>query len=218
MLGKWFGKSDNDKPPVSLPSPLNLRLKAAIDVDPIPFQFLKDHLLFEFPGQTQIVEAQGQINLGAGSYLHRYYTGDDAFIQVNTTGGFEDEHVDDVKFFVFHDTLHPATQDEWEKWTGENSRIGDPQFALTDGTTYHRAWSLDSHGSILPVEFEESVTNQIQDEPPYSVLHLAMLYEREIPKSDKFEYLLISAEHTNKDACVVFSIGVDLDPASFTVI
>lgn len=218
MLGKWFNKTEPSKQKSALPTPLNLRLKAAVDIDPIPFQFLRESLQFEFPGQTQIIEAQGKVNLGAGAYLHRYYTSDDAFLQVSTTGGFDDEHVDEVKFFVFHDTLHPATQAEWEQWTGINSRIGDQEYTLNSDTVYHRAWSAESEGSIVAVKFEETVTNNIETESSYTVIHLAMLYERQLPGLDKYEYLLISAEHTDDDACIVLSVGVDLDPVSFTVV
>ena len=216
MFSKWFGRDEEEKRPPSLPSPYNLRLKAAVDIDAIPFAVYRDALNIELPAKTQIIEAQGKVDLGAGAYLNRYYTSDDAFLQVNTTGGFEEQHVDDIKLFVFEKTLHPATQAEWEAWTGENSRIGDAVFTLRD-TEYRRVWSAESPGSILPVEFEETVTNLIEDQSDYNVLHLAMLYERPIGTDDKYEYLLVSAEHTGEDACIVISLGVDLDPESFQV-
>ena len=74
-----------------------------------------------------------------------------------------------------------------------------------------------SEGSVLPVEFEEEVSNLIEGEAPYTVVHLAMLYERAIPEIERYEYLLISAEHTLDDANIVFSLGVDLDPQAFIV-
>ena len=216
MFSKWFSKGDADNKKHALPSPYNLRLKAAVDIDPIPFAMISNKLHFALPAKTQIIEAQGKVNLGAGSYLNRYYTSDDAFIQVNTTGGFDEQHVDDIKLFVFEKTLTPANQAEWESWTGQNSKIGDPVFQFHD-TEYTRVWMAQSEGSVLPLEFEEEVTNQIEDEPPYTVVHLAMLYERAIPEIERYEYLLISAEHTHDDAHIVFSLGVDLDPQAFVV-
>lgn len=215
MFSKWFGGDDKDEKP-SLPSPYNLRLKGAVDIDAIPFTVYRDALNIELPAKTQIIEAQGKVDLGAGAYLNRYYTSDDAFIQINTTGGFDEQHVDDIKLFVFEKTIHPASQAEWEAWTGKESRIGDAVFSLHD-TEYQRVWSADSPGSILPIEFEETVTNLIEGQSQYTVVHLAMLYERAIGVGDKYEYLLVSAEHTGEDACIVMSLGVDLDPESFRV-
>jgi len=216
MFGKWF-KKEAAAPEPSLPSPYHLRLKAAVDIDPIPFAMLSDKLHFALPDKTQIVEAQGKVDLGGGAYLSRYYTSDDAFIQVNTTGGFDEQHVDDIKLFVFEETLTPATQAEWEMWTGKDSKIGDPAYLFND-VEYTRVWMAQSEGSIVPVEFEEEVANLIENESPYTVVHLAMLYERLLPEIERYEYLLISAEHTHNDANIVFSLGVDLDPQAFVVI
>jgi len=215
MFSKWFKKEEAAPKPV-LPSPYNLRLKAAVDIDPIPFSMIKDKIHFALPAVTQIVEAQGKVELGGGAYLSRYYTSDDAFIQISTTGGFEEQHVDDIKLFVFEDTITPATQAEWEVWTGKDSKIGDSTYLFHD-TEYTRVWMAQSEGSIVPVEFEEEVANLIENESPYTVVHLAMLYERLIPEIERYEYLLISAEHTLDDANIVFSLGVDLDPQAFVV-
>jgi len=219
MFGKWFGKKDSQEKEdkfSDLPSPYNLRLKGALDIDPLPFTMLSEKLNFELPAKTQIIEAHGKINLGSGSYLNRYYTSDDAFIQINSTGGFDEQHVDDIKLFAFEDTLTPANQTEWESWTGKDSKIGDPTFSFLD-TEYKRVWMSQSDGSVLPVEFEEIVTNLVENEDPYTVVHLSMLYERQIKDTERYEYLLISAEHTLNDAHIVFSLGVDLSPQDIVV-
>lgn len=216
MFSKWFKKDENEQPQPELPSPYNLRLKAGVDIDPIPFAMMRDKLHFTLPAETQIVEAQGKVTLGGGAYLSRYYTSDDAFIQVSTTGGFNEQHVDDIKLFVFEETITPANQAEWEQWTGKESKIGDATFQFHE-TEYSRVWMAQSEGSVLPVEFEEEVTNLIEGEAPYTVVHLCMLYERAIPEIERYEYLFISAEHTLDDAHIVFSLGVDLDPQAFVV-
>jgi len=200
MFGKWFKKEEVAEKP-ELPSPYNLRLKAAVDIDPIPFSMISDKIHFVLPAERQIVEAQGRVDLGGGAYLSRYYTSDDAFIQVSTTAGFEEQHVDDIKLFVFEDTVTPANQAEWEEWTGKDSKIGDATYTFNG----------------VEFEFEEEVTNLIEGKSPYTVIHLAMLYERLIPQIERYEYLLISAEHTHDDANIVFSLGVDLDPQAFIV-
>ncbi len=215
MFSKWFKKEVVAEKP-ALPSPYNLRLKAAVDIDPIPFAMISDKIHFVLPAERQIVEAQGKVDLGGGAYLSRYYTSDDAFIQVSTTAGFEEQHVDDIKLFVFEDTIKPANQAEWEVWTGKDSKIGDATYTF-NGVEYTRVWMAQSEGSIVPVEFEEEVTNLIEGKSPYTVIHLAMLYERLIPQIERYEYLLISAEHTHDDANIVFSLGVDLDPQAFIV-
>lgn len=216
MISKWFGKKKQEDTKPSLPSPLGLGLGLAVDVDPLPFDMLEDQLMFELPAQIQVIEAQGEIDLGAGASLHRYYTADDAFLQVNTTGGTHDQHVDDVKLFIFYKTLHPSSQDDWDRWT-DGSRIGAPDYTLDD-TLFQRVWGGESKKNTAPVELKEYVYPKEKDQSQYSVTHLAMLYERQLPDHDRFEYLLISAERTGDDISVVMSVGVDLDPVSFSVV
>lgn len=216
MISNWFGSKKQQDTEPSLPSPLGLGLGLAVDIDPLPFSMLKEQLMFELPAQIQVIEAQGTLDLGAGTGLHRYYTADDAFIQVSTTGGVKDQHVDDVKLFIFYKTLHPSSQDDWDLWT-DGSRIGAPDYTL-DGTVFQRVWGGESAGNTAPVKMKEYVFPKEKDQSQYSVTHLAMLYERQLPDQARYEYLLLSAERTGNDISVVMSVGVDLDPASFKVV
>ena len=45
-----------------------------------------------------------------------------------------------------------------------------------------------------------------------------MLYQREVPGLDRYEYLLVSAEDYGPDEyCITFSIGVDVTQADLTI-
>ncbi|MCX4025802.1 DUF2491 family protein [Endozoicomonas sp. SM1973] len=217
MFGKWFkGKQSETSEQNKLPSPLNLRLGAAVTLDTVVMTMLSDKLNFEVPSSQQIIEAQGAISLGMGSYINRYYTSEDGFIQVNTTGGHEEQHIDDVKFFVFAKTLYPGTDAEWNTWLAEGGQIGQPTLNFLD-TQYQRGLNAETPGAIRPIEFTEIVHSR-SGEPPYQVVHRAMFYERPLSGSERYEGLLVSAEHNADGDCLVFSLGVDLDPMSLSVI
>ena len=67
--------------------------------------------------------------------------------------------------------------------------------------------------------FDEHVFKKSTGKADYDLTHYAMLYERQIPNSERLEYLLISVEDSGpNDFCVVFSIGVDVSQADLEII
>lgn len=216
MFGKWFKSKPSEPEQNNLPSPLNLRLGSAVTLDTVVMTMLANELNFDIPSSQQIIEAQGVVSLGMGSYINRYYTSDDGFIQINTTGGHEEKHIEDVKFFVYAKTLYPGTAAEWDTWLAEGGQIGQPNIRFLD-TDYQRGFNSETAGAIRPIEFTETVHSK-SGEPPYQVVHRAMFYERPLSGSDRYEGMLVSAEHNSEGDCLVFSLGIDLDPMSLTVI
>lgn len=214
----WLNGLFNNQPagPV-LPAPLKLRLGGAVELDMLPFQMLNEALHFTLPTGTQIIEAAGFIDLGGGAGMCRFYTADDGFIQISTTGGHEIENIDDIKLFAFEQTHNLSSQKGIDLWVSESGTIGRPEFII-DETLYKRVWDKDVSGKIEPVKFTETVHTHEKGAVPYEVEHLAMLYQRLIPNTDRFEYLLSSLEFTSEDeASAVVSLGVDLDISSMSI-
>lgn len=218
MIFDWFKrKKEDESKSVSLPSPLNLRLGSAVELDLLPFQMIREQLGFTLPEGIQTIEAAGFIDLGAGASLCRFYTSDDGFIQISTSGGYETQNIDDIKFFVFAQTHNIASESGVSLWVSDSGLIGDKRFEL-DETDYRRVWDEAVPGRIEPVNFTETVHSRDESVSAYDVDHLAMLYQRQICGSDRYEYLLTSLEFSGEDeATAVVSLGFDLDISSMTI-
>ena len=83
-----------------LPTPLGLRIGAAVDIDTLPLRMNADQIHVDLPEETMLIAAQGYIDLGDGSFVHRYYNAQDTMIQVLTVGGVADQHVEEITLFV----------------------------------------------------------------------------------------------------------------------
>ena len=139
------------------PTPLGLRIGAAVDVDTLPLRMHADELHVELPEETLIIVAQGYVDLGDASHAHRYYTADDTMIQVLTVAGMEDQHVEELTLFVPYRSYYPDGDGAWAQWTSKGGKLGAPTFRLEDGTEFSRIWFDTTEGYAAPVEFTESV-------------------------------------------------------------
>ena len=215
MIFDFFKKKKEEVQ--TAPSPLNLRLGGAAELDLLPFQLIRNQLHFNLPEGAQTIEAAGFIELGGGASISRFYTADDGFIQVSTTGGYETENINDIKLFMFEQTHNIASQRGVDLWVSDSGTIGRPEFIL-ENTVYQRVWDQGVSGKIEPVKLTETVHTREQGAEPYEVDHLAMLYQRRIPESERYEYLLASLEFTSEDeATAVVSLGIDLDLTSMSI-
>ena len=215
MIFDFFKKKKEKK--TTLPTPLNLRMGGAAELDLLPFQLIRDKLHFNLPEGAQTIEAAGFIDLGAGASISRFYTADDGFIQISTTGGYETQNIDDIKLFMFEQTHNIASQKGADLWASESGTIGRPEFIL-ENTVYDRVWDAEVSGKIEPVKLTETVHTREAGAEPYEVDHLAMLYQRQVPETDRYEYLLASLEFTCEDeATAVVSLGIDLDLTSMSI-
>ncbi len=204
----------NLPPPPPNALPLGLRVGGAVSIDALPFRVLRSELLFQLPPGNQVIESRGVIDLGQGSELHRFYLSDDAFIQVSTQASVLEE----LKLFQFAETRHPNTRAALEAWLKEGSELGRSSIVL-QGKKFERVWGEPTEVYSPPVVFEEQVFKNSPSQPDYDLTHYAMLYQREIPNSERLEYLLISVEDSGPtDFCVVFSLGVDISVADLEII
>ncbi len=213
-----FGAKTEDEGPAlaigGVELPLGLRLGGAVALDTALFDAAGDAFGFVAPRGHQLIETYGQIDLGAGSILHRFYLSDDAFLQVNTTAGV----IDEMKYFVFHDTRRPSNQAAFKEWVREGSTLGSAQIEIAN-RRYARVWGDDqAHAWAPPVVFEEVLFSGRPPAKSDELTHYAMLYEREIPSLDRTESLLLSAEdYGPNEFCVVYSLGIDVSSADLDI-
>lgn len=193
--------------------PLGLRLGAVVTFDHLPFKMLGNATLLELPTAPQTVEARGVVDLGEGLLLHRFYLTDDLFLQVALRGG----RVEQIKLFQFFDTVTPGSRNALQAWLQPGSRLGAAHYEV-GGKSFVRCWGEEGDDYAPPVAFEETVYKK-EEEADYDLTHYAMLYERDMPGTDRSESLLIAVEDSGpNDYCIVTSIGLDLSPADLEIV
>lgn len=209
MFKKWFGNNSPTSPTI-----LGLRIGGSFEVDPLMWTFIEDKLVVSGCASTQIIQAAGIVQLD-DTYLFRFYTDDEAFLQVVTQGGKEDVHVIDVKLFHYYDTLDIGSEHDWNKLL--NSEIGVSQYQL-EGHQYNRIWTStgDYHNPVAMTETTFDSQNQTSSTDQFT-----MLFERQI-NDQTTESLFLSAEESFDDneqlsRCLVISTGITLTPAQITI-
>ncbi len=193
---------------------MGLRLGGSFEIDPLLLRLIISELVIEDCASTHIIKAAGIVDLD-GTWIFRFYTDDDAFLQVVAEGGKSEEHVVDVKLFHFYDTQDISSQPVWDQLL--NTKIGAATYEL-EGHSYNRVWTSVSEYHN-PVHMAEKTYD---DEGEFSQTdQFTMLFER--PISDgQTESLLLAAEEKEEDSgnlsrCFVLSTGLTLTPAQITI-
>jgi hypothetical protein len=193
---------------------MGLRLGGSFEIDPLLIKLTAQDLIIDACAPTQIIKAAGVVDLD-GTWVFRFYTDDDAFLQVVSEGGKSDEHVVDVKLFHFYDTQDISSQPIWDQLL--NEKIGASTYEL-EGYTYSRVWT--SAGEYHnPVHMAEKTYD---DDGDFSLTdQFTMLFERPISQGQT-ESLFLSAEEKEEETgnlsrCLVLSTGITLTPSQLTI-
>ena len=213
LKAKVSKSTDDDE----FPTPLGLRIGAAVDVDTLPLRMHADDLRVDLPEETILIAAQGYIELGDDTFAHRYYSADDAMIQVLTVAGVEDHHVKEMTLYVPFKSYYPDGASAWSQWIGRAGKLGAPTFTLEDSTTFDRVWFDGTEGQAEPVAFTESVYEDPESDDHSKIFHQVMLYGRNLDDGKKNEYLLVSAESYEAQKTIELMVGVDLEFSSLRV-
>ena len=143
-----FSKRGKDD---ELPTPLGLRIGAAVDIDTLPLRMHADDLHVELPEETILIVAQGFVDLGHDAYVHRYYSEEDTMIQVVTVNGVEDQHVKEITLYVPHESIYPGSEGNGRSGSRRMAELAPPPTGSTTarnmivfGLTPRRATSIPS--------------------------------------------------------------------------
>ncbi|WP_018276295.1 YjfK family protein [Teredinibacter turnerae] len=213
MFNLFKKKESKPQGPVS-PEVMGLRLGCSFELDALHLKLLDPHLVTERINPSQVIEAVGRVDLDDTTIL-RFYTDDEAFLQVVVQGTLEEDNVIDVKLFHFYDTMDVSSQSEWDQLLKQ--KIGVPNYEL-QGHAYARVWQSASeyHAPVAMTEktFAENGTVSRTDQ-------FMMLFERHVD-ADNTESLLLSAEevideHNNVSRCLVISTGIVVAPSQITI-
>lgn len=216
MFRKLFGskssKAHESRP--SSPEIMGLYLGGSFELDPLKLKLIEPHLKINGASAKHLIQAVGKIALDTGGTMFRFYTDDDAFLQVVTDGGETENHITDVKLWYFYDTKTVGSQAQWTELL--SSGISRPVYSL-DSDDYTRVWDAIGDESP-PVAMTETTFEE--DGDISTTDQFIMLYERDLG-NDNVEALLVAGEEkivdNNHDRCLVVSTGFDVSPADITI-
>lgn len=214
MFSKLIKKVSKPTPSVQTPAIMGLRLGASFEVEPLAIKLILDELTIQSCASTQIIKAAGVVNLD-GTWIYRFYTDADAWLQVVAEGGNRDEHVVDVKLFHFFDTQDIASQQAWDNLLKQE--IGQPSYDL-QGKSYQRVWTAagNYHNPVHMAEKTYDESGEYSETDQFT-----MLFERDL-SDGRTESLFLSAEEKVEEAgylsrCLVLSTGISLTQSQLTI-
>lgn len=209
MFGKLFGNNHSKQIDNPGPEIMGLRNKGSFELDKLLLKLTEGGLVTENIAPTQIIQAVGRVDLDDVTLL-RFYTDDEAFLQVVVKGSLSEENIQDVKLFHYYNTTDISTEDEWDRLLQQG--LGNPDYRLLD-RNYRRVWETTGEYHS-PVHMREITVDA--DGSQSETDQFTMLYEREIDTGE-VESLFLSAEEAvddygNLSRCLVVSTGITLSP------
>ncbi|MGB1239574.1 MAG: YjfK family protein [Pseudomonadales bacterium] len=215
MFSKLFSRNTPAKETPKAPEILGLRLGGAFELDSLKLRLIEPELVIEGAATTHLIQSVGEVKLDAQTTVLRFYTDDDAFVQVLLEGGTTEHCVADVKLWYFYDTQGVGSQQEWDGVL--DNTIAQPQLTF-EGSEYTAVWQ-NTNASVSPVAMTEKT--YAADGTTSHTDQFAMLYERQI-NAQLFEYLMLAGEEKiigpRADRCLVRATGFDLQPTDIDII
>lgn len=172
-------------------------------------------------GEDKRIEAIGVVELGDGEQLVRCYLENDTWIQVS----LRNKEVIEYKIFDFWHVEH-LSDGEFGALVNQDdnapSRIGRKTLEVTPANAgaavaYDRVWGMSTSEWTPPTILKERVT-RLNSTETTEMFHHCMLFERSIEGTERFEYVLLSAEVDEADGSyqLVTNLGVDLHSVDIT--
>lgn len=212
MFSKFFGKKAPAKP--QTPEIMGLYLGGSFELDSLKLSLLEPELTIEGAARSHLIQAVGRAPLDSGGELLRFYTDDDAFLQVVLDGGSTENHITDVKLWHFYSTQTVGSQQQWQDCL--KNTISQPTYTL-DGHQYTRVW--DAVGDTSPPVAVTETTYE-EDGDVSTTDQFMMLYERPLDNGRTESLLVVGEEKivgNNADRCLVISTGFDIEPADIRI-
>lgn len=213
MFSKLFGKKTVETKPKA-PEIMGLYLGGSFELDSLKLKLIQPKLTIDNAASHHLIQAVGEVHLDTGGKILRYYTDDDAFLQVVLDGGDTENHITDVKLWYFYDTKTVGSESQWQNLL--RNEISKPSHDL-DGQQFSRVW--EAIGDVSPPVAMTEKTFE-EDGDTSNTDQFVMLYERFIGEDETESLMLVGEEkiiNNNHDRCFVVSTGFDLQPADITI-
>lgn len=213
MFKKWFSSKKVEEKPRA-PEIMGLYLGGSFELDALKLKLIQPQLIIENAASQHLIQAIGEVNLDTGGKILRFYTDDDAYLQVVLDGGDTENHITDVKLWYFYDTKTVGSDSQWQNLL--KHEISKPNYMLED-YSFSRVW--DAVGTESPPVAMTEKTYE-EDGDTSTTDQFSMLYERHLD-GDNMETLLVTGEekiiNNNHDRCLIISTGFNINPADLRI-
>ena len=212
----FFKKLVGDKSMESqmVPEMMGLTIGRTIELDPLAYKFWPKDSLVDIERDSWLIVAQGHVNLGEGSYLHRFYPADDnSMIQIQGGNGKEHHDIDEIMVWTYYDNIYPRDNTSWQK---ELNRLKQPTITIgPENILYERVWFSDEEGETDPMGYWETVYDNRSGTKSRRIFQTAMLFGRQLSDGNDEMLLVNMEEPEDGDKSICFMLGRSLTPQNF---
>ncbi len=189
-LSKLFkGQSHNTTE--TLPEILGLRLGGSFTVDPLKLKLIESHLIIQGACADHVIEAIGIVQLDPQRKLVRYYTDDEAFLQIQ----LYDNQIEEITLWYFFDIKALGTS-EWKLTLEQHVATGE--YTL-DEHYFQQFWI--GREPVILTEFTHRPDGSVSETDQF-----CMAYTRNIDSEHcPVELLLISAEEKHNSSTLTLN-------------
>jgi hypothetical protein len=210
MLRGLFNRGRGQQAP-ALPVVRNVTIGRSVRLDPLAWRRLGADARFRLDTDTLGIVAQGRIDMGADGYVHRFYTEDDAMLQMVSPDA-EGQLAEDHTLFLPWSSAYPPDAAARRRWA---DRLRARTFTDEGLPEYRRFWFGDTDERQDPVSFWESVYDDREASAVRRIYQTCMLFARELPGDARELLLAIEMEPEGGDLTHEVMVGIPLDLAEF---
>jgi hypothetical protein len=210
MLRGLFNRGRGQQAP-ALPVVRNVTIGRSVRLDPLAWRRLGADARFRLDTDTLGIVAQGRIDMGADGYVHRFYTEDDAMLQMVSPDA-EGQLAEDHTLFLPWSSAYPPDAAARRRWA---DRLRARTFTDEGLPEYRRFWFGDTDERQDPVSFWESVYDDREASAARRIYQTCMLFARELPGDARELLLAIEMEPEGGDLTHEVMVGIPLDLAEF---
>jgi hypothetical protein len=210
MLRGLFNRGRGQQAP-ALPVVRNVTIGRSVRLDPLAWRRLGADARFRLDTDTLGIVAQGRIDMGADGYVHRFYTEDDAMLQMVSPDA-EGQLAEDHTLFLPWSSAYPPDAAARRRWA---DRLRARTFTDEGLPEYRRFWFGDTDERQDPVSFWESVYDDREASAARRIYQTCMLFARELPGDARELLLAIEMEPEGGDVTHEVMVGIPLDLAEF---
>jgi hypothetical protein len=210
MLRGLFNRGRGQQAP-ALPVVRNVTIGRSVRLDPLAWRRLGADARFRLDTDTLGIVAQGRIDMGADGYVHRFYTEDDAMLQMVSPDA-EGQLAEDHTLFLPWSSAYPPDAAARRRWA---DRLRARTFTDEGLPEYRRFWFGDADERQDPVSFWESVYDDREASAARRIYQTCMLFARDLPGDARELLLAIEMEPEGGDLTHEVMVGIPLDLAEF---
>lgn len=187
---------------------LALTIGRTVEIDALAYRFWPEDGLVKIDVPSWLIVAQGHVDLGEGSFLHRFYPSDDNSILQLQGGDGEGAEIDEIIVWTYHHEIYPSGDAEWNKIA---KSIRAPKFHLENTkAVYSRAWFNEHEEDVDPISYWETVYENRTGTKKRRIFQTAMLFARTLSDGEDEMLLVNMEEPENGDKMVCFMTGRQL--------